>query len=115
MSKKVLVKTGTILTVVFVITASVVWLYFHNEKKETTKKIEKYLAENNYQNDIEEQEILYDFKIGDYYSKLIFKDEPENYYEIYILDGKVDLTAYNFKENEEITDPKKAKFINDNQ
>ncbi len=111
MSRRILGKIGIVLTIIFIIIASVVWLYFHNEKRETTKKIKEYLTENNYQNDVKKEEILYDFKIGNYYSKLIFKDEPENYYEIYILDGKIDFTAYNIKKNEEITDPEKAKYI----
>lgn len=111
MSKKIIIKIGIMLTITLIIVSSIVWLYFHNEKKETINKIEEYLTTSDYQSNIKEQEILYDFKIGEYYGKLVFKDEPENYYEVYILGGKVEFTAYN-KENEEITNPEKARHIN---
>ncbi|UTR16471.1 DUF3139 domain-containing protein [Salipaludibacillus sp. LMS25] len=85
---------------------------FFTKKKEFTEIIDTYIAENNYEDHIQEKEILYDWKQGSYYAKVIFEDEPENYYEIYVETNSDNayVIGYNTAKNEEISD-KEGKYI----
>lgn len=58
------------------------------------------------------KEILFDWKQGAYYAKIIFKDEPQNYYEMYVRSNSDDVYVIAFdKDNVEITDKNEAKYI----
>lgn len=113
MSRKIFLKVSIILILVLLVAGSIVFMYFYNGKKDVSERIEDYLVEQNYQSSIKEKEVLYDWKIGEYYAKVVFKDEPENYYEIYIeSNSNMDVTGYN-DEGEQITDKNKGKYITD--
>ena len=115
MSRKILLKVFIILLLTVLVACSIVFLYFYNGKKDVSKKVDDYLVEQNSQTNIKEKKLLYDWKIGEFYSKVTFKDEPENFYEIYVeSNSNVDVTGYN-DEGEQITDKNKGKYIIDSK
>ena len=93
----------------------VVFIYFHIEKKESIEKLDAFLSEKNYENNIKEKDILYDWKLGTYYMKVVFIDEPENLYEFYVEDDSNNVYVIGFNKNKgvEITDKNKGKYIDD--
>lgn len=58
--------------------------------------------------------MAYDWKLGTYFVRVAFKDEPENYYECYPESKNMLVTGYSKDQNEEITDIDKGKYIDDN-
>ncbi|MBM7541214.1 DUF3139 domain-containing protein [Amphibacillus cookii] len=103
-----------IIIALFLITGGTIFMSFFNKKKENTEIIDSYIVENNYESIIQEKEILYDWKQGTYYAKVIFEDEPQNYYEIYVQTNSDNVYVIGFDkdQNKEITDKNKAKYIN---
>lgn len=99
---------------VMLLSIGVIYLYFHYEQKETVEKINTYLAENKIENKIKEKEFLYDWKIGSYYGKVVFEDEPKNFYEFY-LESSNSISVIGYDENGvQITDENKGRYIDDN-
>lgn len=85
---------------------------FFNKKKDQSEIINLYITENNYENNIQQKEILFDWKQGEYYAKVIFKDEPQNYYEMYVQSNTDNVYVIAFNNvNVEITDKNEAKYI----
>ncbi|GEN89301.1 DUF3139 domain-containing protein [Oceanobacillus sojae] len=103
-----------IIIVLVLLIGGTVFMFFYNKKKESTEIIDSYITENNYEDLIKEKEIVFDSKQGNYNAEIIFKDEPENFYEFYVepSTNKVNVAAFD-SENVEITDKSKAKYIND--
>jgi hypothetical protein len=95
------------------VVVGVILMGFFTKKKEATEIIDSYIVEKGYENHIQEKEILYDWKQGTYYAKVIFEDEPENYYEIYLENNSnnVYVIGYNDQKGEEITNKKEGKYI----
>lgn len=96
---------------VFTVVLAGVFIYknfYYGEKKSTSEKIDNYLRENNYQQQILKKEILFD-KTGEYFARVVFKDEPNNDYEIYVSGNKFEVDGY--KNGEEIVDKKEGKYI----
>lgn len=91
-----------------------IFFNFHSEKKQVKQKVDDFIIEKNYKDHIEEQEMLYDWKTGSYYAKVIFEDEPQNYYEFYVDSDSHDVYVIGFNdERVEITNRNEGKYIDD--
>ena len=100
--------------IILLIVAGAIAMWFFTEKKEATEVIDSYIIQKNYDEHIQEKEMVYDWKLGTYFATITFKDEPENYYEFYPESNNVLVTGYSKDQNEEITDTEKGKYIDDN-
>jgi len=109
-SKKTLIKF-CLIVVLIIAGAIAMWVY--TEKKKATEIIDSYIIGKDYEDDIQEKEMIYDWKLGTYFAMVTFKDEPENYYELYPESKKVFVIGYSKDQNEEITDVEKGKYIDD--
>lgn len=88
-----------------------IFFYFNQQKNQALETVDKYLSEKNLEDNIKSKETVYNSKEGAYMVEVVFLDEPENLYEFFPLDGTVyDIIAVD-KDNVEITDKKKAKYI----
>lgn len=109
---KTVVIVFAIFIIIVLITGGIISMQFFNKKKENSEIINLYITENDYENNIQKKEILFDWKQGTYYAKIIFKDEPQNYYEMYVAPYSDDVYVIAFdKDNVEITDNSEAKYI----
>lgn len=102
----------SIITLVVII-GGTIFMFFYTKKIDTTEIIDSYITDNDYEELIEKKEIVYDSKQGNYMGEVVFKDEPENYYEIYVDSTKkeVDFIIAYDNENEEIIDKSHANYI----
>lgn len=57
--------------------------------------------------------MIHDWKQQTYYAKVVFKDEPGNYYEFYPERRNVLVTGYDKDQNEEIVDKQEGKYMED--
>lgn len=107
-------KLVVICLIILLIIAGAIAMWFFTEKRDATEIIDSYITEKGYEDHIQEKEVAYDWKLGTYFAAVTFEDEPENYYEFYPESKSVLVTGYSKDQNEEITDRKKAKYIEDN-
>lgn len=111
--RTILLITGTIVAIIAIIGACT-FSYFYNLKQQAKETIDSYLTEHHYNDLIDEKEIVFDSKQGNYMGEITFKDEPENFYEIYLnSSSKKVYTIIAYKDNSEVTDKSKAKYITD--
>lgn len=85
--------------------------FHYDEKKLTVEKIDNYLNENNYDQKILKKEIEFDSKTGGYFARVVFKDEPNNFYEIISESGSNKVKVYGYHDGVEIVDKNKGKYI----
>lgn len=83
---------------------------YHDTKKAVSENIDNYLMENNYQQRIKKKEVVRDSKTGEYFAKVVFKDEPHTTYEIYQINSNK-YNVYGYKDGVEITDKNEGKYI----
>lgn len=85
--------------------------FYYDEKKLTVEKIDNYLSENNYHQQISKKEIEFDSKTGEYFVRVVFKDEPNNLYEIYRESSSNKVKIYGYHNGVEIVDKNKGRYI----
>lgn len=109
--KKSVIYVSVVFVLAATLTATLTYQYnVKAQKDKFAENIETYLKENNYQRQVITNETMRDSKTGDYYAKVIFKDEPNNIYEIYEK-GKGDFDVYGYRDGVEIIDRTEAKYI----
>lgn len=98
---------------ILVLVGSAIMMHHYNQKQQTTKIEDAFISENHYKKDIQNKKIKYDSINGDYFEEIIFKDEPEHLYEVYVdpKNKKVDFLIAFGKDRVEITDARKAKYL----
>src|SRR5690625_5999454 len=74
--------------IILLVIAGAIAMWFFTEKKDAIEIIDSYITEKGYEDHIQEKEIAYDWKLGTYFATVTFKDEPDNYYELYPVDRK---------------------------
>lgn len=112
-NKKIAIFVVVIL--ILVIIGGSPFIYFYNLKQQAKETIDAYLTQHNYNDLINEKEIVFDSKQGNYMGELTFKDEPGNSYEVYLDSSEKEvyfIIAYD-NNNVEITDKSKAKYTTD--
>jgi len=100
--------------IILLVIAGAIAMWFFTEKKDAIEIIDSYITEKGYEDHIQEKEIAYDWKLGTYFATVTFKDEPDNYYELYPGSKNVLVTGYSKDQNEEITDKKEGNYIEGN-
>ena len=85
--------------------------FHYDEKKLTVEKIDNYLNENNYDQKILKKEIEFDSKTEEYFARVVFKDEPNNFYEIISESDSNKVKVYGYHDGVEIVDKNKGKYI----
>lgn len=70
------------LLVVILLGIGSVWIRFNHQRNITIEKVDRHLSKIGIQEDeIKSKEVKYDYKIGEYYIEIIYKDEPTTEYE----------------------------------
>ncbi|TCI25401.1 DUF3139 domain-containing protein [Exiguobacterium sp. SH5S4] len=111
MKKRTFYTFTMLLVLTATVTGALTYKHSHyDEKQEFSKTIDTYLRESNYQQQILTREIMRDSKMGEYFAEVIFKDEPDNTYEIYEI-GKGNFKVYGYKNGVEIINRNEAKYI----
>lgn len=98
---------------IVIIGASAYKSFYYDKKQETTKNINFYLKEHNYERQVQKKEIRRDSKTAEYFAKVTFKDEPNNEYEIHQI-GSNHFEVVGYKDGVQIADKKVGKYITSN-
>lgn len=82
-----------LLMVILLVVIGVIW-YKYTDYKEVNNRVNDYLNEYNYQDDVLSKEVKYDFKTGDFYMIVYYKDYPDRSYEYFVNNGSIFGVAY---------------------
>ena len=93
MSEKGNVVMKKIFLIVMVIVVWMIW-YKYTEYSEVDNRINEYLDEYNYQDDVLSKEVNYDSKTGDFYMTVYYKKYPERIYEYFMSQNSIFGIAY---------------------